>query len=350
MKNMNVLIVDDNRINLALLTHMLDGVDGVSTVALDDPLQALAWCSSTRPALVVVDYMMPGMDGLEFLARLRAMRGCETVPTIMVTAETGRDVRHRALQLGTDDFLTKPADRIELQARVSNLLARHRADMALQAHATALSEAVVEAACAIAATELDMVHRMGRMAQFRDADTGSHLKRMAHYARILAAELGLSPDEQELICAAAPMHDLGKVGIPDHILQKPGRLDDGEMACMRTHPQIGADILAGSTSPFLQAAATIALSHHEKYDGSGYPAGLAGTAIPLYGRIVAVADAFDALTSARPYKEAWDCERAFALLEEGAGHHFDPLCVRAFLAQRQAVLAIHASCRNAAPH
>jgi response regulator RpfG family c-di-GMP phosphodiesterase len=119
---------------------------------------------------------------------------------------------------------------------------------------------------------------------------------------------------------------------------------------MRTHPQIGADILAGSTSPFLQAAATIALSHHEKYDGSGYPAGLAGTAIPLYGRIVAVADAFDALTSARPYKEAWDCERAFALLEEGAGHHFDPLCVRAFLAQRQAVLAIHASCRNAAPH
>jgi len=347
---MNVLILDDNRINLELLTHMLEGVDGVSTVALDDPVQALDWCSRATPDLVVVDYMMPVMDGLEFLARLRATAGCETVATIMVTAETDRDVRHRALQLGADDFLTKPADRIELRARVRNLLARHRAELDLQARAAALSDAVVEAACAIAASELELVHRMARLAQMRDAETGRHLVRMAHYARVLAAGLGLSLDEQELICAAAPMHDLGKVGIPDHILQKPGRLDAGEMSCMRTHPQIGADILGGSTSPFLQAAATIALSHHEKYDGSGYPAGLAGTDIPLYGRIVAVADVFDALTSARPYKEAWDCERAFALLEEGAGSHFDPSCVRAFLAQRHAVLAIHASCRDPASH
>jgi len=145
-----------------------------------------------------------------------------------------------------------------------------------------------------------------------------------------------------VVFAAAPMHDIGKVGIPDHILLKPGRLDADEMACMRTHAQNGADILAGSNSPVLQAGAAIALHHHEKYDGSGYPAGLAGNAISLYGRIVAVADVFDALTSARPYKAAWDTDRAFAMLEAGAGTHFDPACVRAFLAQRADVLAIHA--------
>ena len=347
---MNVLIVDDDRMNLELFGHMLEGVDGVNTVAMDDPALALALCGRDKPDLVVVDYIMPDMDGLEFLARLRAMFAEAPVATIMVTADTDRGVRHRALQLGADDFLTKPMDRIELRARVGNLLARHRAQQALQARAASLSDAVTEAACAIAAGELDAVHRMARLAQLRDAETGNHLMRMAQYARLVAAGLGLGLDEQELICAAAPMHDLGKVGIPDHILQKPGRLDAAEMACMRTHPRIGAEILAGSSSPILQAAAAIALSHHEKYDGSGYPAGLAGTAIPLYGRIVAVADVFDALTSARPYKNAWDCERAFALLEEGAGAHFDPVCVRAFLAQRHAVLAVHASCRNPAAH
>jgi response regulator RpfG family c-di-GMP phosphodiesterase len=194
----------------------------------------------------------------------------------------------------------------------------------------------------IAAGEADAVHRLARLAECRDPETGRHLVRMAHYARVLAAGLGLDDNEQEVIFAAAPMHDIGKVGIPDHILLKPGRLDAAEMACMRTHAQTGADILAGSASPVLQAAAAIALHHHEKYDGSGYPCGLAGSAISLYGRIVAVADVFDALTTARPYKAAWEIDRAFAMLEAGAGSHFDPVCVRAFLAQRSAVVAVHA--------
>jgi response regulator RpfG family c-di-GMP phosphodiesterase len=343
---MNVLILDDDRINLKLFSHMLGGVSGVTTVAHEDPVQALAWCRTTRPDLVLLDYMMPVMNGLEFLAKLRAMFVEEPVATIMITADTDRAVRHRALQLGANDFLTKPMDHIELQARVRNLLVRRQADMALQAHAEALTDAVTEAACAVVAGECDAVHRLARMAEYRDPDTGSHLVRMAQYARVLAFGLGLDSQEQELICAAAPMHDIGKIGIPDHILRKPGQLTSAEMACMRTHPRIGADILSGSNSPTLQAASAIALSHHEKYDGSGYPSGLKGTAIPLYGRIVAVADVFDALTSARPYKPAWDFARAFAMLESGAGSHFDPVCVRAFVAQRAAVLAVHARYRD----
>lgn len=340
---MHVLIVDDDRINLTLFGQMLKSVHDVRVTPLDDPLQALDWCRAGKPDLVLVDYMMPGMDGLAFLQRLRAMYAQAPVPTIMITADTDRGVRHRALKLGANDFLTKPMDRIELQARVHNLLTGRRAQLALQARAASLSDAVSEAARAIVAGEREAVHRLGRVASYRDPETGDHVTRMAQYARLLAEGLGLDIEEQELICAAAPMHDLGKIGIPDHILQKPGRLDAAEMACMRTHARIGADILRGSSLPILQAAAVIALSHHEKFDGTGYPSGLAGVAIPLHGRIVAVADVFDALTSARPYKTAWDCARAFAFLEDGAGSHFDPACVRAFLAQRQAVLAIHAA-------
>lgn len=347
---MNVLILDDDRINLKLFSHMLKGVVGVDAVTLDDPVQALAWCRTNKPDLLLLDYMMPAMNGLEFLAQLRAMFVEEPVATIMITADTDRVVRHRALQLGANDFLTKPMDHIELQARVRNLLARRQADMALQARATALSEAVTEAACAVVAGECEAVHRLARLAEFRDPETGSHLVRMAHYARVLAAGLGLDVEEQELVCAAAPMHDIGKIAIPDHILRKQGPLDSTELASMRTHARIGAEILAGSSSPILQVAATIALSHHEKFDGSGYPSGLAGTDIPLYGRIIAVADVFDALTSARPYKPAWDCARAFAMLQEGAGSHFDPACVRAFMEQRAAVLAIHAQYRDVVAH
>jgi len=268
---------------------------------------------------------------------------------IMITAASDREVRHRALQMGANDFLTKPVDNIEFQARVGNLLALRSAQRELNARAETLEEAVAQATRTIAAGELEAIHRLSRMAEYRDPETGSHLLRMACYARLLAASLGLDLREQELIYAAAPMHDIGKIGIPDHILLKPGPLDGAEMAIMRTHAQIGATILHGSASPLLRAAELIALHHHEKYDGSGYPSGLAGQNIALYGRIVAVSDVFDALTSARPYKPAWDCERAFSYLQEGAGSHFDPACVGAFLRQREAVLAIHDTHRDALP-
>ena len=185
------------------------------------------------------------------------------------------------------------------------------------------------------------MQRLSLAAECRDPETGAHLLRMANYARLIAAGLDLPPSEQELVLAAAPMHDIGKVGIPDHILLKPGRLSAEEMQVMRGHPEIGARILGNSPSPLLQAAASIALHHHERVDGAGYPHGLAGEDIPLYARIVAVADVFDALTSSRPYKPAWPLEKAVAHLRDASGSHFDARCVDAFLAQWPAIYAIH---------
>jgi putative two-component system response regulator len=337
---MKVLIIDDNQLNRELFCHMLGMLDGAAPLPIADAAAALAWCASHIPDLVLVDYMMPEMDGLEFLRRFRAMPGMQQVPVIMVTADTEVAVRHEALRLSANDFLTKPVNHAELNARAGNLLALRRAQLQLAERAGWLAQAVQKATADIAAREREAILRLSRAAEFRDAETGSHLLRMAAYARLVAERMGLDQAECNLIYEAAPMHDIGKVGIPDAVLLKPGPLDELEMAVMRTHAQIGADILAGSESALLQAGAVIALSHHERWDGGGYPQGLAGEAIPLYGRIVAVADVFDALTSARPYKIGWELPRAVAHMRDGRGGHFDPRCVDALLADMGAVLAI----------
>jgi len=337
---MNVLIIDDNRLNRELFCHMLSMVDGAAPLPMADAAAALAWCASHIPDLVLVDYMMPEMDGLEFLRRFRAMPGMQQVPVIMVTADTEVSVRHEALRLSANDFLTKPVNHAELNARAGNLLALRRAQLQLAERAGWLTQAVQKATADIAAREREAILRLSRAAEFRDPETGSHLLRMAAYARLVAQHMGLDQAECDLIGEAAPMHDIGKVGIPDAVLLKPGPLDALEMAVMRTHAQIGADILAGSESALLQAGAVIALSHHERWDGTGYPRGLAGEAIPLYGRIVAVADVFDALTSARPYKIGWELPRAVAHLRDGRGGHFDARCVDALFSDMGAVLAI----------
>ena len=188
--------------------------------------------------------------------------------------------------------------------------------------------------------ERETINRLSRAAEYRDPETGAHIQRMAHYSWLIAMRMKLPKEDQDLILVAAPMHDIGKVGTPDNILLKPGKLDADEFAIMKDHARIGHEILANSRSPLLLAAAEIAYSHHEKFDGSGYPQGLAGTAIPLFGRIVAVADVFDALTSARPYKEAWEIERAVAHMQENAGSHFDPQCIEIFLKDFDQVLSI----------
>jgi putative two-component system response regulator len=207
--------------------------------------------------------------------------------------------------------------------------------------ANSLALEVAQAHQKMQASAQDTAGRLATAAQFRDPETGAHLQRMSHYAKLVAVNLGLSEKEQDAILQAAPLHDVGKIGIPDHILLKPGRLDEQEMAIMRTHAAIGAAILKDASSPLMQHAAAIALSHHEKYDGSGYPQGLKGDSIPLYGRIVAVADVFDALTSSRPYKAAWSFERAVDWLRENSGSHFDPACVEAFLLDQPAIRNIH---------
>jgi putative two-component system response regulator len=337
---MKVLVVDDNQMNLDLFCHMLSMLDDADPLPVSSATEALAWCAYRTPDLVVVDYMMPGMDGLEFLRRFRALPGKREVPVVMVTADTELAVRHEALRLSANDFLTKPVNSVEFNVRIGNLLALRRAQQQLAARADSLAEAVSKATAAVVAREHEAIHRLSRAAEFRDSDTGSHLQRMAAYARVIAARLGLSVAECDLLAEAAPMHDIGKVGIPDAILLKQGALDAAERAVIQRHPQIGADILAGSESPLLQAGAVIAISHHERYDGGGYPHGLAGVAIPLFGRIVAVADVFDALTTARPYKPAWPLARALDYLRAEKGRHFDPLCVDALLAELPEVLMI----------
>lgn len=336
-----ILAVDDNVTNLVLIERLLGKLPEVETIALDDPVLALDWCAENRPDLILLDYMMPELDGLAFMRRLKALPERTATPVIMITADLERDVRYQALELGARDFLNKPLDAAEFTARLKNQLALIEAERKLSDRAAWLAEEVAKATAEIRSREKETILRLSRAAEYRDPETGAHLLRMSHYSRLIAERIGLSVEEQELILEASPMHDIGKVGIPDAILLKPGRLDEAEFEIMKRHPRIGHEILAHSASPLLQAAAVIALSHHEKFDGSGYPQGLIGENIPMYGRIVALADVFDALTSERPYKKAWPLERAHAFLVEQAGTHFDPTLVNVFLDAWEDVQAIH---------
>jgi len=342
-----VAIVDDNDINLALLKAWVARAGDCESLLFQDSSKGLAWCIENRPDLLIVDYMMPVLDGLQFISRFRAEPGCEEIPVLMITANDDKDVRYEALQIGATDFLTKPADRAEFIARVKNMLALGNSRKKLADKAAWLADEVTKATAVVHAREQELLYRMSRAAEFRDPETGAHIQRMAHYSRLIAAKLGLPKEEQTLILQAAPMHDVGKIGIPDSILLKPGALRPEEFAVMKTHAELGYELLRGSDSNVLQAAATIAVAHHEKFDGSGYPHGLAGDAIPLYGRIVAVADVFDALTSERPYKKAWSLERSVAHLRDGKGGHFAPQCVDAFLGCWDDVLKIHQEYQDA---
>ncbi len=336
----NLLVVDDNATNLVLFRHLLQKIEAAEVKSFSDSVAALAWCAENEPDLIVLDYMMPVMDGLEFIRRLRRMPGRADVPVVMVTADAESDVRHQALEIGAQDFLTKPVDKTELIARVRNLLALRKSLQQLANRAAWLGEEVKKATAEITAREKEAILRLSRAAEYRDPETGTHLLRMSNYARLIAAQMGLPAAEQELLLDAAPMHDIGKVATPDNILLKPGKLTPEEFDVMKQHAVIGYEILRDSVSPLLQCAAALALTHHEKFDGSGYPQGLAGVSIPLHGRIVAVADVFDALTSERPYKKAWALEEAVEFMKTNSGRHFDPTCIDAFIAAWPQVLDI----------
>ena len=327
----HVLIIDDTEINLILFAALVRKLDDCVPHTFAHARDALLWAQDNDPDLVIVDYMMPDMNGLEFIRALRAMPERDAAPIVMITANDQKQLRYRALDLGANDFLTKPVDKVEFLARTRNMLQVSDAHKQLADRASWLADEVRKATAQIVARERETVFRLCKAAEYRDPETGAHILRMAHYSQLIARGLGLSVDDQDLLLEAAPMHDIGKVGIADKILLKPGRLDAEEFEVMKQHAIYGYELLHGSSSRVLQAGADIARGHHEKFDGSGYPAGIGGSDIPIFSRIVAVADVFDALTSERPSKRAWTLEAAVDFLVHGSGSHFDPQCVQAFL-------------------
>jgi response regulator RpfG family c-di-GMP phosphodiesterase len=340
---MRIMLVDDVASNLVFLREMVRQLGDCAILNFTDPVKALAHVRGSGADLVLVDYRMPGLNGVKFIQGVRAIPGCEDVPVVMVTTSDERDVRLAALQAGATDFLTKPIDTSETLARIRNMLKLRDSQNRLKDKAAWLEAAVQKATASIAAREEEIIMRLSRAAEYRDSGTGSHIMRMAQYCRLIAEALGL----EDMVChdlyLAAPMHDIGKIAVSDTILLKAGKLTDAERAEMQQHTMCGRNILADSDSDLIRMAADIALSHHERWDGGGYPHGLRGADIPLPARIAAVADVFDALTSERPYKAAWTPDEARIYISENSGHQFDPACVRAFLARWPDVLAVHSS-------
>ncbi len=273
--------------------------------------------------MILLDIMMPDMDGYEVCRRLKENPVTSNIPIIFVTAKSQEKDEEVGLDLGAVDYITKPVSPPIVLARVKTQLALYDQNRVLE-------EKVRERTEELEKTRLEIIRRLGRAAEFKDNETGLHVIRMSHYANLIARALGHDTEWSELVFQAAPMHDIGKIGIPDKVLLKPGRLDDEEWALMHKHPAFGAEIIGRHSSPLLDMSRVIAISHHEKWDGSGYPKGLKGEEIPLAGRVIAIADVFDALTTERPYKKAWTVEDAVNLIDENAGSHFDPALVPLF--------------------
>jgi two-component system response regulator RpfG len=341
------MVVDDQSTGRAILEQVVRGLDErVVIEGFARPVDAVVWATRHVSDLVLVDYMMPDMDGIEFVKRLRALPGYEHVPIVMVTVHDDRKVRYAALDAGITDFLTKPVDARECLARCRNLLTLRRQHLVLEDRRRLLEHMVEDATREVREREKETLLRLARAGEFRDEETGYHLIRMSRYSRLIANALGLEHDEAETVELAAPLHDIGKIGIPDQILLKPDKLDAIEWEVMRRHPVIGHEILKGSASKYVRMGALIALGHHEKYDGSGYPNGLVGDHIPLCARIVAVADVYDALTSLRPYKKPWASAQAFEYVTSQAGGHFDPRLVEAFDGMKKEVMQIQNQWRD----
>lgn len=315
-----ILIVDDEPLNLKVLKQVLQ--DNYRLSFAKNGMDALELVKKEKPGLILLDVMMPGMTGFEVCRQLKSDPETNTIPVIFVTALAEEADESEGFAVGGVDYINKPISPALVRARVKTHLSLVHIDELKRTH-------------------LELIQRLGRAAEFKDNETGMHVMRMSHVSGRLALQLGMDPYFSEQLIHAAPMHDIGKIGIPDHVLLKPGKLNDEELALMRKHPEMGAKILDNSTSPLIKLAHSVALYHHEKWDGSGYPFGLKGEAIPIEARIVAVADVFDALLNKRPYKEAWPVEAAVAEIESNRGKHFDPAIVDAMLQCLPDLLAIN---------
>ena len=351
-KRSKILVVDDENRNLRLMEALLIPL-GYEVILARDGEEALEKVREIPPDVVLLDIMMPKMDGFEVARRLKKDEETKIIPIVMVTALKEVEDRIKALEVGADDFLTKPVDKVELKARAQSLLKvkayndyMRNYQKELEAEVAKRTKQLRRAFEKIKVASLDTIYRLSRAAEYKDEDTGAHILRMSNYSAVVARKMGLNEKSVEAILYAAPMHDIGKIGTPDRILLKPGKLDPGEWEIMKQHATNGGRILEGSDAGFIKLGEVIALTHHEKWDGSGYPKGLKGSKIPQAGRITAIADVFDALTSKRPYKEPFSLEKSFAIIKEGRGNHFDPDVVDAFFAIEDEILSIKAKYKD----
>jgi len=328
---MRIVVVDDEPANTALLAGLLKRWNYTNVVVMTDPARVVDAFAESVPDLLMLDVNMPALSGFDVMRLIAPWtHGAMRVPVLVLTADATEETKHQALALGARDFLTKPFDHEEVRLRVSNMLEIRQLQLQVNAHTDELEKQVRHRTAQLNTARLEVVQRLALAAEYRDDDTHQHAQRIGHTTALLAAGMGLTSEAIERLRRAAPLHDIGKIAIPDAILLKPGKLTMQEREVIESHTTIGARILAGSRSQLLRVAAQIAVSHHERWDGAGYPHRLAGTAVPLVGRLVAVADVFDALAHRRPYKHPWPVNEAAAEISKQSGGQFDPAIVEIF--------------------
>lgn len=357
-----VMIVDDESINIEIVRAYLEEDGFTRFITCTDSTKTLDTIRKQCPDIVLLDINMPQVSGLDILERMRADDELKKIQTLVLTASSSSKIKLQALRLGASDFLAKPVDPSELILRVENVLKVKAYQDHLAEYSEQLERQVRVRTRELVRSRQEAIHCLARAAEYRDDDTGQHVLRVGRYAAVIAMELGFPDSAVDLIEQAAQLHDVGKIGVPDSILHKPGKLDPLEFEIMRTHcdigrriinplsheesirlkrhTSVGMQIMSSTSSPILKLASLIAVSHHERWDGTGYPAGLSGKNIPIEGRIVAVADVFDALSSERPYKKAFSIEKCFEILREGRGNHFDPSVVDAFFRREEQIIQI----------
>ena len=349
-KQANILVVDHQKLNIAMIKKVLqrDGYEGIQST--QDPFSVVSFCEEENIDLIILDIKMPKLDGFGVINSLQEELGEGNIPPVLIVTDVADQIyRREALTCGARDYIVRPFDLREFLARVHNMLEVWQAHQIIEFQNEILEQKVEERTRELRAahdelhdSRLEVVWRLGRAAEYRDNETGLHIIRMSQIAAVLGRAYGMDEEAADLLLVASPMHDIGKLGIPDRVLLKPGKLNDEEWKVMQTHAQIGADILVGGQSELMIMASEIALTHHEKWDGSGYPNGLMGEEIPLEGRISAIADVFDALTSERPYKKAWALDDAMDLIRSESGKHFEPRLVELLEEKLPKILEIKA--------